>query len=59
MKNHNDNFEQGCDDLDKANQALDEGKILKGLFYGGKGIVVPVAEVFKNPLGFIFEWFRD
>lgn len=58
MSKHNDNFEQGANDLDTASEALEGGKIVKGLYYGGKGIVVPVAEVLKDPVGFITEWIR-
>jgi hypothetical protein len=59
MTKHEDNFEKGIEDLDKANEALDEGKVLKSFYYAGKGIGKPVIEVVKDPIGFAIEWLKD
>ncbi|MEY8240315.1 MAG: hypothetical protein RPT25_08215 [Cycloclasticus sp.] len=29
---------KGIEDMDKANEALDEGKVLKSFYHAGKGI---------------------
>jgi len=56
---HEENFEQGCEDMDKANEALDEGKVAKSLYYASKGIGKPVIGVVRDPIGFVVEMFKD
>jgi hypothetical protein len=55
MGKHDENFQQGCEDMDKANEALDNNQISKSLYYAGKGIVNPIAGVVKDPIGFLIE----
>jgi hypothetical protein len=55
MNKHNDNFEKGADDMDTANDALDDGKYLKAGAYAVKGIALPIAGVVKDPIGFLRE----
>lgn len=59
MSKHEDNFEQGLEDMERANEALDDGKIVESLYYAGKGIAKPIVGVAKDPVGFIMECFRD
>ncbi|QUM75087.1 hypothetical protein HWV00_01870 [Moritella sp. 24] len=50
MGKHDQNFQQGCNDMDKANEALNNNQIGKSLYYASKGIVNPIAGVVKEPL---------
>jgi hypothetical protein len=62
MTKHEENFEQGLEDMEKANEALDNGKVVESLYYAGKGIVKPIVGVVKDPVGFakeiISDWLR-
>ena len=55
MGKHDRNFQQGSEDMDKANEALENNQIGKSLYYAGKGIVNPIAGVVKDPVGFLVE----
>ncbi len=55
MGKHDENFQQGCNNMDKANEALENNQIGKSLYYAGKGIVNPIAGVIKDPVGFLVE----
>ena len=59
MGKHDDNFQDGAENMEKANEALDEGKVLKSIYLAGKGISKPVKGVIKDPLGFIKELLTD
>lgn len=59
MGKHDRNFQQCCEDMDKANEALENNQIAKSLYYAGKGIVKPIAGVVKNPVGFLIELVRN
>jgi hypothetical protein len=59
MSKHEENFEKGTEDMEKANEALGEGKLLKSFYYAGKGIGKPVAGVVKDPIGFATEMLKD
>jgi len=58
MTDHNEKFEQGADDMDTANDALDDGKYVKATYYAAKGIAEPIVGVIKDPIGFITMLFR-
>jgi len=45
--------------MDKANEAMDEGKVLKSFYHAGKGIGKPIIGVVKDPVGFAAEMLRD
>jgi hypothetical protein len=45
--------------MEKANEALEEGKVFKSIYLAGKGISKPVKGVIKDPLGFIKELLTD
>ena len=61
MNKHEENFEQGLEDMEKANEALEDGNIVESLYYAGKGITKPIVGVVKDPVGFakevIWDWF--
>lgn len=59
MGKHDDNFQQGNENMDKANEALENNQIGKSLYYAGKGIVNPIAGVVKDPVEFLVELFRN
>ena len=59
MDKHEANFEQGLEDMEKANQALDDGKVVKSIYYAGKGIAKPIVGVVKDPVGFAKEMISD
>jgi len=59
MKKHEANFEQGLEDVEKANEALDDGKIIKSFYYASKGISKPIVGVVKDPIGFAKELIWD
>ncbi len=59
MNKHDGNFEQGIKDMDQASQALDDGKIVKSLFYAGRGISKPILGVAKDQIGFAKEIIWD
>lgn len=52
---HERNFQQGSDDMDEANDALNEGKYIKAGYYASVGIVKPIVGVVKDPVGFLVE----
>ena len=59
MGKHDDNFQEGAENMEKANEALDEGKVFKSIYLAGKGISKPVKGAIKDPLGFIKELLTD
>ncbi len=59
MDKHEENFEKGIEEMDKANEAMDEGKVLKSFYHAGKGIGKPIIGVVKDPVGFAVEMLRD
>lgn len=63
MSKHEENFEQGLEDMEKANEALDDGKVVESLYYAGKGIAKPIVGVVKDPIGFtkelVLDWFNS
>ncbi len=59
MGKHDEIFERGVEDMDNANVALDEGKVIKAIAYASKGIALPIAGVIKDPSGFAKELISD
>jgi len=57
MTKHEENFEQGLENMERANEALDDGKIVESLYYAGKGIAKPIVGVVKEPIDFTKELF--
>lgn len=55
MGKHDRNCQQDCDDMSKANDALENNQIAKSLYYADKSIVNPIAGVVKDPVGFLVE----
>ncbi|WP_019617220.1 hypothetical protein [Psychromonas ossibalaenae] len=52
---HERNFDRAADDMDEANNALDEGKYIKAGYYASVGIAKPIIGVAKDPVGFLVE----
>lgn len=59
MSKHDENFQEGTENLEKANDALGEGKVFKSIYLAGKGISKPVKGVIKDPIGFVKELLTD
>jgi len=55
MGKHDEDFKQGCEDMDKANEALENNQIGKSLYYADKGIVNHITGLVKDPVGFLVE----
>jgi hypothetical protein len=55
---HERNFDRAADDMDEANDALNEGKYIKAGYYASAGIAKPIAGVVKDPVGFLVEWIK-
>lgn len=56
---HERNFDKAADDMDEANDALNEGRYVKAGYYASMGIAKPIIGVVKDPLGFIIELIKD
>jgi len=39
MGKHDEDFKQGCEDMDKANEALENNQIGKSLYYTGRKLL--------------------